>query len=812
MDDSRDLPVMTAEESFSLNPVLRGPLLVCGSGLFLIASIAFLGLALGTEKSVPIGVWAYFGIICAGGILLVCDVLRWLWLVDHVGVHRQHALGRVTWTWEDFGSGRVSWSRSAFHDRHRRFGRRSFSLMFLSDDDRLRLRARIRPHWVPAPAAEPPERIVMKGDFWRTWKLVFHDAGIELRQWRKKTSYTWDQVECVRSLKPDHEDPAFVSCRIHFPGRAIELRQLPRRNWSGAKAATIAAFLRKHVAADRLVVFSPEKLPDAVEDCEQSLRWVCSRRRALTFLRWFYPLFGLAMAGFVFSLALKMPGSYPDLALDIMFPVLPSLGFCLLTALMFQFFSLMLPTTQLDGLAHRLEEQRTRVSGSPIPSPPTRRPSRIPQAIGALTLCLVGVMLGGLAWATGQYAVAAREAKTMVRAIESRGEPVSVESLKATYYDLGEEENAAALYLQAFALVRPLPPDVRELLDEIMCWDVCDTAAPLPADMKEAMRQHVTDNARAVEALRQTMGAGQCRYPLEFSEGLAMKEPHLRLASEAADLLLLKALLQAEAGEPARAVETLLNGLALARSLDAEPTAAGQLGRLRILCGVCLGCAHLLNRCPLLPAELEQLSQALADREGSEGLARLFVGERCLTLRTIDSECGTSLTALHKLPFLIGMERFIDAARKPFSEGLPEALQLGAELEEIYQQSADPRPHAVLGPPLSRAFEAAARRTAWLRCTQTALAIARYREFHGKRPSSLEELTPKFLPEVPVDPFGGHPLRYEEMGEGYRVYSVGSDGQVYDDQKTPLDENDDIVFSVRRPTSRRGRRIAPAGL
>lgn len=59
----------------------------------------------------------------------------------------------------------------------------------------------------------------------------------------------------------------------------------------------------------------------------------------------------------------------------------------------------------------------------------------------------------------------------------------------------------------------------------------------------------------------------------------------------------------------------------------------------------------------------------------------------------------------------------------------------------------------------------------------TAIALKRFQFKHGKWPETLAELTPDFLPSVPIDPNDGRPLKYHPNADGtYRLYSVGEDG------------------------------------
>lgn len=60
----------------------------------------------------------------------------------------------------------------------------------------------------------------------------------------------------------------------------------------------------------------------------------------------------------------------------------------------------------------------------------------------------------------------------------------------------------------------------------------------------------------------------------------------------------------------------------------------------------------------------------------------------------------------------------------------------------------------------------------------TALALRRCELAQGKLPATLQELVPKFLSALPVDPCDGQPLRYRRNDDGtFLLYSVGLDGK-----------------------------------
>lgn len=77
------------------------------------------------------------------------------------------------------------------------------------------------------------------------------------------------------------------------------------------------------------------------------------------------------------------------------------------------------------------------------------------------------------------------------------------------------------------------------------------------------------------------------------------------------------------------------------------------------------------------------------------------------------------------------------------------------------------------------------------------LAIEAYRSENGRLPDSLDQLTPRYLPEVPADLMDpGGVVKYAIEGDRYVLYSVGSDGD--DDQATRIpDDQSQQIRDVR---------------
>ncbi len=69
-----------------------------------------------------------------------------------------------------------------------------------------------------------------------------------------------------------------------------------------------------------------------------------------------------------------------------------------------------------------------------------------------------------------------------------------------------------------------------------------------------------------------------------------------------------------------------------------------------------------------------------------------------------------------------------------------------------------------------------ARSCAQLLAARAAIAVERYKLAQGIMPAALADLVPGYLPEVPVDPFNGEPLRFAKSDVAYAIFSVDDDG------------------------------------
>jgi len=84
---------------------------------------------------------------------------------------------------------------------------------------------------------------------------------------------------------------------------------------------------------------------------------------------------------------------------------------------------------------------------------------------------------------------------------------------------------------------------------------------------------------------------------------------------------------------------------------------------------------------------------------------------------------------------------------------------------------------ALLNPLMEGSLVKAARSQVKLVEAKTACALELYRVKNGGLPATLDALVPAFLPQFPLDPLDGQPLRYRVEGGGYLLYSIGWNGR-----------------------------------
>lgn len=129
-----------------------------------------------------------------------------------------------------------------------------------------------------------------------------------------------------------------------------------------------------------------------------------------------------------------------------------------------------------------------------------------------------------------------------------------------------------------------------------------------------------------------------------------------------------------------------------------------------------------------------------------------------------------------------------------FDLPLHEQRKCADSLIEQFRRRETPLTSSLL-PATVKVIASDQRTVASLECTRIAIACELYRRKHQTWPKSLEDIPKLWLPEIPLDPYDGKPLRYRILPESIRVYTVGEDR--LDDADRIEDENHPPVTYYR---------------
>ncbi len=435
-------------------------------------------------------------------------------------------------------------------------------------------------------------------------------------------------------------------------------------------------------------------------------------------------------------------------------------------------------------------------------SPRQRRRLRLWLVLGGLLFVIVAGLL--LLWWHGRH-----EFQQRIAALRAGGFPVTLEELDKWYTWPESGENAAAMVLNAASMADTAA------LSPILRGSGFRRAVPLDADTRTALAGYITANAQALESLHAMVAIEGSRYPIDLKKGYAQSLEYVgEVVNRAGILPCLEAMLHAENGDPRRASEAVMTSLAVARSLAREPMLICQTNRLSCQMDALTALQRILSRVDgFTDDQLLALSRAVAGASEADSWTRALIGERCIIIAmharpelvqdaigpsprqlVINAQKELGLTDRSGIAFLKLMDRLMQVRQLPPHQRLNAAAEVDKArnaLPKTFFLIHDVAPNAVS---VVR-WELA--ETARLATASCGLAVERYRLAHGALPETLRDLVPTYLPDVPLDPFDGKPLRYKHFEQGYAVYSVGPDGNDDGGRESNIPPYD-ILFIVER--------------
>ncbi len=406
-----------------------------------------------------------------------------------------------------------------------------------------------------------------------------------------------------------------------------------------------------------------------------------------------------------------------------------------------------------------------------------------------------------------------RALRRRLAAFAQQGYPVTVAELQACYPPLEPgRENAADLILKAARThVDFLSREEIELLPFHSRSSTPWRGWALSPNVRDVTKKFLADNQDQLALLHRAAGIEECRYPVDFTPGsntsFRSREIYTR-----GNLLCLSALLAFDEGRLEAGVESLTAALRIAESTRPIPSVYGALmdGNIRRQVLSVLGWG--LAREEFTDAQLRSLQEKLEIDDAPDRWAHVFAAHLQVRLPLFEKPelsrqvagpfapllryyGALGLAAKEAVLFVDMIESYIDVTRRPLSEWQSATAALDVQLSKtlrgcvlLYPKRRGAFSGLLMGYVESRARSEAAR---------VALAVERYRLAEGTLPESIGDLAPRFLDDVPQDPYSGGPMLYEKTGSGFVVYSVGLDGRDDGGWET-ADEAHDVAFTIKR--------------
>jgi hypothetical protein len=335
--------------------------------------------------------------------------------------------------------------------------------------------------------------------------------------------------------------------------------------------------------------------------------------------------------------------------------------------------------------------------------------------------------------------------------------------------------NAATVVLAAAAhLPEPWPSEpLKDVLRD----------PQLPPDRAAILqvRAELAQRATALKEARQLIACPEGRFSFQFTTN-PYETPlkHLQEVRKVARLLSFDVLVRLDDHDVGGALESATALLNAARSISDEPTVIAQLVRLAGQQIAVDAAARVFREARGAPEPALAAYQQLLEVEVRNPLLRTALRADRAILHDVHIKLETGVLSANDIRHVrltpdetARMQELLVPSHLNF-------LQTGTQLMAMAEQSPHTwdaryaeiqarRPKTYLrslGIRADQFMRSCVRAQARLRGTLAAVAVARYIVAHGRPPATLAELVPKFVRELPANPYTGNPLEYRLVDKG----------------------------------------------
>ncbi|MEN6424512.1 MAG: hypothetical protein ABFE13_04060 [Phycisphaerales bacterium] len=397
-------------------------------------------------------------------------------------------------------------------------------------------------------------------------------------------------------------------------------------------------------------------------------------------------------------------------------------------------------------------------------------------------------------------------ANRRLEALRAAGQPTSLAELALRNKLPMGMENAAAVYERAFAAFVP-PPEDANVPYVGRRYESPRRGVALSEPVAKAVVDCLAANEKCLALLHEAAAIPTCRYDYDYRQSY----PHLSSLRSCVLLLRLADVHYAGRGDPNAVVTCVKDALSVGDSLQDEPLLMPYLVQQGCVSATIAGLEHALSWTGFTDSQLKDLDAAFAATSDKIDLVQAMTTERCYMIDCVRDPSmlagmGRGLV-IFKFPGIrsqgiIDIVDYMNACVE--AAGLPpvQRVKRFGEIDGILYKSSILHVAAqMLVPAVARIEVLDSRARAHLDLAGTALAVERHRLATGNVPGQLADLVPKYMEQVPIDPFDGQPIRYRRTEPGYVLWSVMDDGKDNggkERDEVGKDEPYDLCFIVTR--------------
>ncbi|MBI4566370.1 MAG: hypothetical protein HY716_16930 [Planctomycetes bacterium] len=438
---------------------------------------------------------------------------------------------------------------------------------------------------------------------------------------------------------------------------------------------------------------------------------------------------------------------------------------------------------------------------------------------------LIGVVL--LVWIVVE--TQNRRTEALVKRHEAQA-LAQIDALKAAdasrppLFEPAIDSNAWDYYRLALDAIDGMPASDRNLLPSLR-----DGKSPAP-DARQI--DEVLGRYDEVAAnLREALSCRRVEPGYAYEQGFLLTFPYLIASTRTANFLSDAMVHRHAQGRDREAVDLAVIGLGMSRDVARKGFLIHHMVRIVNQNMVLSKLREVLERQALSSSDLAWLGGAL-DRidDGSLPLSDVFAVEFAMFRVTLlgllrgGGSYGGVAALLGGASNERGLSRLKERVKRFFSSRMTivDALEIGAqhqkEMEAIGRLAAHERAEAAkkvetkikaagneivdsILPQFSRISNNTAEADLNFQLARMAVAVARHHAEKGSYPAAIEDLAPRYLSRIPLDPLTGRPFRYRAAADEATVYSLGGDGD--DDGGKPVSgdgpgKDGDVVWKVGR--------------